>query len=151
MNATLQQDLQDIENILQQVKQHGIDFLNSIDVVPTSTQNTIDTTGNLNDYGVGSLSALKEFKQRLAPLMVSQAGPRYWGFVTGGATPASIVGDWLTTIYDPNAQATKAQGGVSALIEIETINLLLQLLALPKSFLGGFVTGATMSNFTSLA
>jgi glutamate/tyrosine decarboxylase-like PLP-dependent enzyme len=105
----------------------------------------------LNDSSLGALSALEEFNQRLAPLMVSQAGPRYWGFVTGGATPASIVGDWLTTIYDQNAQATKAQGGVSALIEIETINLLLQLLALPKSFLGGFVTGATMSNFTSLA
>lgn len=151
MNATLRQDLKDIENILEKVKQQGIDFLSVIDDVPTSTQNTITTTRNLNDSGLGAMSALEEFNQRLAPLMVSQAGPRYWGFVTGGATPASIVGDWLTTIYDPNAQATKAQGGVSALIEIETINLLLQLLALPKSFLGGFVTGATMSNFTSLA
>ncbi|PVX46350.1 glutamate/tyrosine decarboxylase-like PLP-dependent enzyme [Flavobacterium sp. 103] len=151
MNPTLQQDLKDIENILEKVKQQGIDFLNVIDSTPTSTQNTITTNMNLNDSGLGALSALEEFNERLAPLMVSQAGPRYWGFVTGGATPASIVGDWLTTIYDPNAQATKAQGGVSALIEIETINLLLQLLDLPKSFLGGFVTGATMSNFTSLA
>lgn len=151
MNPILQHDLKDIENILEKVKQQGIDFLNVIDGVPTSTQNTITTNRNLNDSGLGALTALEEFNQRLAPLMVSQAGPRYWGFVTGGATPASIVGDWLTTIYDPNAQATKAQGGVSALIEIETINLLLQLLALPKSFLGGFVTGATMSNFTSLA
>jgi glutamate/tyrosine decarboxylase-like PLP-dependent enzyme len=150
MNPVLQQDLQDIENILEQVKQHGIDFLNAIDAVPTSTQNTISTDRNINNSGLGSLSALNEFKERLAPLLVAQAGPRYLGFVTGGATPASIAGDWLTTIYDPNAQATKAQGGVSALIEIETINLLLQLLDLPKSFLGGFVTGATMSNFTSL-
>jgi glutamate/tyrosine decarboxylase-like PLP-dependent enzyme len=151
MNTTLQQDLKDIEKILEKVKQQGIDFLNVIDDVPTSTQNTITTDRNLNDSGLGAMSALDEFNQRMAPLMVSQSGPRYWGFVTGGATPASIVGDWLTTIYDPNAQATKAQGGVSALIEIETINLLLQLLDLPKSFLGGFVTGATMSNFTSLA
>lgn len=151
MNPILQHDLKDIENILEKVKQQGIDFLNIIDNVPTSTQNTITTNRNLDDSGLGAMSALEEFNQRLAPLMVSQAGPRYWGFVTGGATPASIVGDWLTTIYDPNAQATKAQGGVSALIEIETINLLLQLLNLPKSFLGGFVTGATMSNFTSLA
>ncbi|QKJ65057.1 pyridoxal-dependent decarboxylase [Flavobacterium sp. M31R6] len=151
MNPTLQQDLKDIENILEKVKQQGIDFLNVIDEIPTSTQNTISTNRNLSDSGLGAMSVLDEFNERLAPLMVSQAGPRYWGFVTGGATPASIVGDWLTTIYDANAQATKAQGGVSALIEIETINLLLQLLDLPKSFLGGFVTGATMSNFTSLA
>jgi glutamate/tyrosine decarboxylase-like PLP-dependent enzyme len=151
MNPILQQDLKDIENILEQIKQQGIDFLNGIDTVPTSTKNTITTNRNLNVSGLGALSALEEFNERLAPLMVSQAGPRYWGFVTGGVTPASIVGDWLTTIYDPNAQATKAQGGVSALIEIETINLLLQLFDLPKSFLGGFVTGATMSNFTCLA
>ncbi|MFV5699535.1 pyridoxal phosphate-dependent decarboxylase family protein [Flavobacterium sp. ZT3R17] len=151
MNSILQQDLNDIEKILEIVKQQGIDFLHSMDNVPTSTKNYITTNRNLNDSGLGALSALEEFNQRLAPLMVSQAGPRYWGFVTGGVTPASIVGDWLTTIYDPNAQSTKAQGGVSALIEIETINLLLQLLDLPKSFLGGFVTGATMSNFTCLA
>ncbi|TRX02395.1 pyridoxal phosphate-dependent decarboxylase family protein [Flavobacterium gawalongense] len=151
MNPTLQQDLNDIEKILEKVKRQGIDFLHSIDTIPTSSKNSITTDRNLNDSGLGALSTLEEFNKRLAPLMVSQAGPRYWGFVTGGATPASIVGDWLTTIYDPNAQATKAQGGVSALIEIETINLLLQLLDLPKSFLGGFVTGATMSNFTCLA
>lgn len=151
MNSILHQDLKDIENILEKVKQQGIDFLNTIDNVPTSTQNTLTTNRNLNDSGLGALTTLEEFNQRLAPLMVSQSGPRYWGFVTGGVTPASIVGDWLTTIYDPNAQSTKAQGGVSALIEIETINLLLQLLELPTSFLGGFVTGATMSNFTCLA
>lgn len=151
MNTTLQQDLNDIENIFEKVKQQGIEFLNSLDTVPTSTSNTITTDRNLNQSGLGTLSTLDEFNQRLAPLMVASSGPRYWGFVTGGTTPASIVGDWLTTIYDQNTQAVKAQGGVSALIEIETINLLLQLLDLPKSFLGGFVTGATMSNFTSLA
>lgn len=151
MNAMLKHDLIEMENILEKVKQHGIDFLNTIDVVPTSTQNRIVTDRNLDNLGLGTLPVLEEFKQRLAPLMVAQAGPRYWGFVTGGVTPAAIAGDWLTTVYDPNAQATHAQGGVSALIEIETIHLLLQLLDLPKSFLGGFVTGATMSNFTCLA
>ena len=151
MNPTLQQDLNELNNILEKVKQQGIDFLDSIDTIATSNKNRIMADRNLNDAGLGTLSALEEFNERLAPLMVSQTGPRYWGFVTGGATPASIVGDWLATIYDQNTQATNAQGGVSALIEIETINLLLQLLDLPKNYLGGFVTGATLSNFTCLA
>lgn len=151
MNTILQQDLNEIENILEKVKQQGIHFLESIDTIPTSNNNTITTNRDLNNSGLGALPTLEEFNRRLAPLMVSQTGGRYWGFVTGGSTPASIVGDWLTTIYDQNAQATNAQGGVSALIEIETINLLLQLLSLPKTFLGGFVAGATMSNFTCLA
>jgi glutamate/tyrosine decarboxylase-like PLP-dependent enzyme len=150
MNSVLQHDLNDLENILEKIKQQGIDFLNNLENVPTSNKNSIDYTRELNELGLGSLATLAEFNERLAPLMVASPGPRYWGFVTGGATPASIVGDWLASVYDQNTQAIKGQGGASALIEFETINLLLQLLGLPDSFLGGFVTGATMSNFTCL-
>lgn len=150
MNSILQQDLNDFENILEKTKQQGIDYLNDIQNISTSQNYTIDCRRELNELGLGSIEALQEFNQRLAPLMVASSGPRYWGFVTGGSTPASIVGDWLATIYDQNPQAVKGQGGTSALIELETINLLLQLLDLPDSFLGGFVTGATMSNFTCI-
>ncbi|MEO6174257.1 MAG: pyridoxal-dependent decarboxylase [Flavobacterium circumlabens] len=150
MNSVLQQDLNDLENILEKTKQQGLGFLNNLGNSPTSNKETIDPTRALNELGLGSLAALKEFNERLAPLLVASPGPRYWGFVTGGSTPASIVGDWLASVYDQNTQAIKAQGGVSALIEFETINLLLQLFDLPKTFLGGFVTGATMSNFTCL-
>ncbi|MGE6354835.1 pyridoxal phosphate-dependent decarboxylase family protein [Flavobacterium sp. NPDC079362] len=150
MNSILQHDLNDLENILNQAKQQGLDFLNNLENIPTSSKNRIDPTRNLSELGLGSLAALEEFKERLLPLIVASPGPRYLGFVTGGSTPASIVGDWLATVYDQNTQAVHAQGGVSALIEFETINLLLQLLDLPKTFSGGFVTGATMSNFTCL-
>lgn len=150
MNSVLQQDLNDLENILEKTKQHALGFLMNLETIPTSNKETIDPDRILNESGLGSLAALKEFNERLAPLMVASSGPRYWGFVTGGSTPASIVGDWLAAVYDQNTQAIKAQGGVSALIEFETINLLLQLFDLPKTFLGGFVTGATMSNFTCL-
>lgn len=150
MNSTLQHDLNNLENILEKAKQQGIDFLNNLENVPTSNKNSINYTRELNELGLGSLAALEEFNERLAPLMVASPGSRYWGFVTGGSTPASIVGDWLASVYDQNTQAIKAQGGASALIEFETINLLLQLFQLPDSFLGGFVTGATMSNFTCL-
>lgn len=150
MNSILQHDLNNFENILEKTKQQGIDFLNDIKNIPTSNTYSIDPKTVLNELGLGSIEALKEFNERLAPLIVSSPGPRYWGFVTGGSTPASIVGDWLASVYDQNTQSVTSQGGNSALIEFETINLLLQLLELPDSFLGGFVTGATMSNFTSL-
>ncbi|MFC4476468.1 pyridoxal phosphate-dependent decarboxylase family protein [Flavobacterium chungangensis] len=151
MNSKLQHDLDNFENILEKTKQQGIDFLSNINNIPTSTTYSFDPKTALNELGLGSIEALKEFNERLAPLMVSSSGPRYWGFVTGGSTPASIVGDWLASVYDQNTQSVTSQGGNSALIEFETINLLLQLLELPDTFLGGFVTGATMSNFTSLA
>lgn len=150
MNSILQNDLNDIALILDHAKQQGIDFLNNLENIPTSSKNTINPKRDLNELGLGSEKALQEFNERLAPLLVSSPGPRYWGFVTGGSTPASIVGDWLASVYDQNTQSVTSQGGNSALIEFETINLLLQLLELPDSFLGGFVTGATMSNFTCL-
>lgn len=150
MNSALQHDLNDFENILEKARQQAIVFLNNLENIPTSKKETIDPSRELNQSGLGSLAVLEEFNNRLAPLMVASSGPRYWGFVTGGSTPASVVGDWLASVYDQNTQAVTAQGGNSALIEFETIHLLLQLLELPKSFLGGFVTGATMSNFTCL-
>src|SRR5690606_1767967 len=69
----------------------------------------------------------------------------------GGSTPASIAGDWLASVYDQNTQTIKGTGDISGLIEFETISLLLDLFGLPDDFSGGFVTGATMSNFTCIS
>ncbi len=91
MNSVLQHDLKNFETILEKAKKQGINFLNDIENIPPSNTATIDTSRTLNDLGL--LEALKEFNERLAPLMVSSSGPRYWGFVTGGSTPAAIVGD----------------------------------------------------------
>lgn len=61
------------------------------------------------------------------------------------------MGDWLTSVYDQNPQTTKSQGDISVGIELDTIQMMLDLFGLPKNYMGGFVTGATMSNFTCLA
>ena len=82
---------------------------------------------------------------------MASSGPRYWGFVTGGTTPAAIAGDWLTTVFDQNTQSITGPGDISAVIEQETIQMMLELFGLPNDFTGGFVTGATMANFTGLA
>lgn len=151
MNEQLLQDFAQIEQLLDAVKKQGTDYLQHLTYRSSVGQKPQSEASPLPAQGVGTLHALEQFNTRFEPLMVGSSGPRYWGFVTGGATPASIVGDWLTTIYDQNPQGTTAQGDVSALIELETIQLLLELFELPKDFLGGFVTGATMSNFTCLA
>jgi glutamate/tyrosine decarboxylase-like PLP-dependent enzyme len=151
MYEQLQNDLNQLEFLLEKVKVQGLDYLNHIDHRPTSTKYTITRKQSLSENGIGTAAALQEFNERLEPLIVASSGPRYLGFVTGGTTPAAIAGDWLATIYDQNSQSTNGYGDISANIEIETINLLLDLFNLPKEFFGGFVTGATMSNFTCLA
>lgn len=151
MNEQLHHDLLHLEAILEKAKEQGFSFLNQLDTRPTSTANTVVSAPNLGENGIGALEALRQFHDRFDPIIVGSTGPRYWGFVTGGATPASIVGDWLSSIYDQNTQSLKGYGDISANIEMETISLLLDLFELPNTFLGGFVTGATMSNFSCLA
>ncbi|MDD2791980.1 MAG: pyridoxal-dependent decarboxylase [Sediminibacterium sp.] len=151
MNELLKQDAATVGTLLEKVKQTGVQYLEQINERSTNAQQSVVINGSLQATGAGAEATLQEFYQRFEPLMVAAGGPRYWGFVTGGATPAAIAGDWLTTIYDQNSFAVKGQGDISANIELETIRLLLDLLGLPDDFLGGFVTGATMSNFTCLA
>ncbi|KIA95412.1 amino acid decarboxylase [Pedobacter kyungheensis] len=147
----LNKDQQNLDNILTDVKEQGMAYLNQIHERATASSGGVELINSLAAEGVGAEGALKQFNERFEPIIVASSGPRYWGFVTGGTTPAAIAGDWLTTIYDQNTQSAKGNGDISALIELETIQLLLSLFNLPHQFFGGFVTGATLSNFTCLA
>ncbi|WP_312765688.1 pyridoxal-dependent decarboxylase [Epilithonimonas sp.] len=151
MNHLLEKDLKNLENLLQKVKEQGLSYLENISERPTQLNHQLPKEIPFIENGQGSEEAFKIFKERLEPLMVASSGPRYWGFVTGGTTPASIMGDWLTSIYDQNTQALNGAGDISGQIEMETIEMLLDFFELPKDYLGGFVSGATMSNFTCLA
>jgi glutamate/tyrosine decarboxylase-like PLP-dependent enzyme len=151
MNSYLQNDLDDFDNLLEQAKRQSANYLKNLNIRSTSTHNKVAISENRVQKGIGTLQALQHFNEKFEPIIVASSGPRYWGYVTGGSTPASIVGDWLASVYDQNCQNTDGFGDISANIEIETIQLLLDILELPKDFFGGFVTGATMSSFTCLA
>jgi glutamate/tyrosine decarboxylase-like PLP-dependent enzyme len=99
--------------------------------------------------GVGGRGALEEFSQRWEPGFAGSAGPRYLGFVTGGATPASLAGDWLTAAYDQNPASGMDSSAQD--LERETVGWLAELFGLGAEFSGAFVTGATMSTVTGLA
>ncbi|GAA1740251.1 aminotransferase class V-fold PLP-dependent enzyme [Isoptericola hypogeus] len=82
--------------------------------------------------------------------LVASAGPRYFGFVVGGSSPASLAADWLTSGWDQNAGAF-ALSPASAVAEDVAGTWLLELLGLPAGASVGFTTGATMANATCLA
>ena len=93
---------------------------------------------------------IRELAADAAGGLVGSAGPRYFGFVIGGAAPAGVAADWLTTAWDQNAQAYDSSPAASVVEEI-TARWLVQLLGLPASSSAGFVTGCQMANFTALA
>ena len=151
MYEVLKDDLFRIDALLDKVRTESVTYLSKLAQEPTNkpTPNPLDV--KLSDMGIGLERTLQQFNALHSDKLVASAGPRYWGFVTGGTTPAAIAGDWLTSVYDQNPQSTVGPGGTSAMVEKETVSLLLQLLRLPNNFDGGFVTGATMANFTGLA
>ena len=81
---------------------------------------------------------------------VASAGPRYFGFVTGGALPASLAASWLAAAWDQNA-FSEVSSPVGAAIEQVAMRWVLEVLDLPADAGAAFVTGATMANFTALA
>jgi glutamate/tyrosine decarboxylase-like PLP-dependent enzyme len=151
MSAGMQQDLRQLSDILEAAKRAGEAYLNELPDRATTTHVDALNWPELPETGAGALDTLLQFKQLFLPHIVASAGPRYWGFVTGGGTPAAILGDWLTAVYDQNAQLSTGIGDASALLEIQTGKLLLELFQLPDDFMGAFVTGATMANFSGLA
>ncbi|MFL5733468.1 MAG: pyridoxal phosphate-dependent decarboxylase family protein [Chloroflexia bacterium] len=85
-----------------------------------------------------------------SPATVVNAGGRFFGFVNGGSLPAALAANWLAGAWDQNAGLFIESPTATVLEEI-TLSWLLDVLALPPDCGGGFVTGATMANFTGLA
>lgn len=81
---------------------------------------------------------------------VGMAGPRFFGFVIGGALPAALAANWLASAWDQNAGLFAATP-VATVLEEVSLAWLLDVLALPAGCGGAFVTGGTMANFTALA
>jgi glutamate/tyrosine decarboxylase-like PLP-dependent enzyme len=82
--------------------------------------------------------------------LVTTTGGRYFGFVTGGALPATVAAEWLTTVWDQNA-GLFVMSPAAAVAEEVAGRWLLDVLALPAQSSVGFVTGCHMANFTALA
>ena len=149
MNRNLEQDKDNLEAILEHSLQTALSFLNSLEHRNVASRPEAREGLELPTSGLGAKSALETFMNRYGAGLSGSAGSRYFGFVTGGATPAALAADWLTSAFDQNA--TGYGDSVAPLVELETIAMLRDLFDLPAAFSGVFVTGATMSNFTGLA
>jgi glutamate/tyrosine decarboxylase-like PLP-dependent enzyme len=80
---------------------------------------------------------------------MAMAGPRFFGFVIGGALPVSLAANWLASAWDQNAALVEVTP-LPAKIEDIALGWLRDVLGLPPETGVGFVTGATMANFTCL-
>ena len=81
---------------------------------------------------------------------MAMAGPRFFGFVIGGSLPVTVAASWLAAAWDQNA-AFYSVTPACAILEQMALRWLLDILHLPPGSGAGFVTGATLANFTALA
>jgi glutamate/tyrosine decarboxylase-like PLP-dependent enzyme len=82
--------------------------------------------------------------------VLATAGPRFFGFVIGGAMPTTVAADWLVSTWDQNAGLYVSSPTVSVLEEVAG-GWLKELLGLPAESSAAFVTGGQMANWTGLA
>ncbi len=149
MQFQLKHDLTNLPDLLNKVKQASEIYLAQIEQRPPATGYVKKENPGIPLPGIGAEKTLELFLKRYGDAMPASNGPRFWGLVTGGTTPAAVIGDWLTSIYDLNL--SHAANSVAPDIEMEALNMLGELFGLPASFSGTFVSGATMSNFSALA
>jgi glutamate/tyrosine decarboxylase-like PLP-dependent enzyme len=84
------------------------------------------------------------------PGLMAMPSGRFFGWVIGGTLPAALASDWLVSAWDQNA-CLRYGAPATAAIEESAGTWLLELLGLPPGLDVGFVTGATMANFTGMA
>ncbi len=143
------QELHQLPTLMKQAAQAAIATLQALPELPAAVRPQPVSRQPLTEQGLGLPAALQDFEQRYASGFAASAGPRYLGFVTGGATPAALAGDWLASAWDQNP--TSGLDSSAPDLERECIAWLAQLFGLGPQWTGSFVTGATMSNFVGLA
>jgi glutamate/tyrosine decarboxylase-like PLP-dependent enzyme len=106
--------------------------------------------GPLSDEGTDPSAVIDALARDAEPGIVSTAGPRYFGFVTGGSYPVAVAADWLVAAWDQNGGLFVMSPAVSALEQV-TMRWILDALSLPPASSVGFVTGAHTANIAALA
>ena len=139
---------------LELVLEHARRYLVELDDAPVRKTGSDDAAlaalRELPEDGEGTLEALRELLELSDGARVASSGPRFFHWVIGGATPAALGADWLTSVLDQNAGGWQASP-LATELETVSISWLLDLFGLPESWSGVLVTGGTMANFTGLA
>jgi len=104
----------------------------------------------LQEEPITAMQVLEELDELGSAATVASAGPRYFGFVTGGTLPAALAATYLAGAWDQNAVFHVASPTTAYLEEV-CRRWLVGLFGLPAEASIGFVTGATMANFSALA
>lgn len=133
-----------------------------IPIIPKSMPPVFpESCSKLPENPVSIQSSVERLTNDILPYFnAASISPRYYGFITGGVTPAAMFGDILTSIYDQNVAVHLPKDTISTSVAVAALNMFLDLIKLntPEWAIGtagsgggSFTTGATASNILGIA
>lgn len=151
MDATMKQQYRDA---LEVAHRHALEWLESLDERAIRPELGVDDIlarlrRELPDAQSDAAGVVEELAEASAPGLMAMGSSRFYGFVIGGAHPASLAADWLVSAWDQNTGSRQPTPATAALEEVAA-HWLLTLLGLPGGSGVGFSTGATMANTSCL-
>jgi glutamate/tyrosine decarboxylase-like PLP-dependent enzyme len=144
-----------MRELLRETADHAADFLESLPERPVMPQvDLAELSGRMGgpvpDGPTDASDVVADLAAVGGDAAVAIPGGRYFGFVIGGAVPAALAADWLTSTWDQNAGLYVA--GPAAAVAEETAGAwVADLLGLTRVRSFAFVTGTQMAHATALA
>ncbi|SCG40930.1 pyridoxal phosphate-dependent decarboxylase family protein [Micromonospora humi] len=147
--------MDELRELFRRAADHAADYRRTLVERPVGVP--VDQAALNEAFAVGLPAAPTPPEQVLAELvaaaepgLVATAGPRYFGFVVGGASPAATAADMLAAGWDQIAfNAVTSPAAVAA--EAAAGTWLKDLLGIPATASVGFVTGGQAANTAGLA
>ncbi len=144
-----------MKNLLKKTAERATNYLEGLPARSVAPQQ--DSVAKLSvlkellpEQGTDPESVVQLLDETVSPATMAMAGPRFFGFVIGGALPATLAANWLANTWDQNSVLANVTPG-TALVEEIALSWLLDIFKLPDDCAGTFVTGATVANFCALA
>jgi glutamate/tyrosine decarboxylase-like PLP-dependent enzyme len=141
--------------LLERTAARAADYLETLDTRPVRPERdyremlaALDRP--LPEHGAEPDAVVEELARAAEPGLMAIGSGRWFGFVAGGAVPASLAADWLVSTWDQNTGLAEPTPATAAL-EAVAGRWVLALLGLPSHASFAFVTGCQMAHVTSLA
>jgi glutamate/tyrosine decarboxylase-like PLP-dependent enzyme len=145
----------DLRELLRLTAERAADYRASVGERPVSPSVDIGRLrqalgGPLPREGSDPRTVVEQLADVVEPALVASVGPRYFGFVVGGALDAATAADLLTTSWDQVA-FNAATSPAAAAVEDVVGQWLKDIFGLPPEASFGLVTGAQGANTVALA
>jgi glutamate/tyrosine decarboxylase-like PLP-dependent enzyme len=144
-----------MSDVLTVAAAHAAKYLQELESRPIATTATTEElrarlAKPLPHTGLASEDVINELVRDVEGGILGSGSGRFFGWVIGGALPAAIAADWLTSAWDQNA-ASNLTAPAEAVIEEVCGEWAKELLGIPMSASFAFVTGCQMAHTTALA